>query len=120
MEDLENLKIRTINPPQWLKHGIKSIEQYYQEEMKRQLLDLDTYTLLYGNPIACRKPIIYFLPKIHKDPVRPQGRPIINGIESICSRLGQCINYFLQPLVTQMGGLYQRYQTCYPIFGVSG
>lgn len=29
------------------------------------------------------------------------GRPIINGIESVCSRLGQYIDYFLQPLVVQ-------------------
>lgn len=38
-------------------------------------------------------PIIYFLPKLHKDSVNPPGRPIVNDIDS--SMLGQYIDTFL-------------------------
>ena len=50
-------------------------------------------------PASSRIPVIYYLPKIHKDPVHPPGRPIISGIDSISSRAGKYIDGFLQPLV---------------------
>lgn len=53
----------------------------------------------YLDPFFCRTPIIYFLPKIHKNSTHPPGRPIVNGIDSVSSRLGQYIDYFLQPMV---------------------
>lgn len=55
----------------------------------------------YLNPISCCTPFIYFLPKIHKSTTEPPGRPIINGIDSVCARLGQYIDTFLQPLVVK-------------------
>lgn len=54
---------------------------------------------LYLDPLFCRTPIIYFLPKIHKSLSQPPGRPIVNGIDSVTSRLGHYIDIFLQPLV---------------------
>lgn len=51
-------------------------------------------------PLAPRKPIIYFLPKVHKCLVNPPGRPIISGLDSITSRIGKYIDGFLQPLVS--------------------
>ncbi|CAI9624404.1 unnamed protein product, partial [Staurois parvus] len=54
---------------------------------------------LYLVPDVCRLPVIYTLPKIHKDPLNPPGRPIVNGIQSVMSRMGQYIDIFLQPLV---------------------
>lgn len=53
----------------------------------------------YLDPFFCKTPIIYCLPKIHKDMINPPGRPIVNGIDSISSWLGQYIDHFLQPLV---------------------
>lgn len=50
-------------------------------------------------PLAPRIPIIYYLPKIHKEPLHPPGRPIISGIGSITSRIGKYIDFFLQALV---------------------
>lgn len=50
-------------------------------------------------PVAPRVPVIYYLPKVHKDPVHPPGRPIISGIDSVTSRVGRYIDHFLQPLV---------------------
>lgn len=55
----------------------------------------------YLIPDACRVPILYTIPKIHKDPLRPPGRPIIIGIQSINSILGEYVDKFIQPLVPQ-------------------
>ena len=49
----------------------------------------------------CQVPIIYTVPKVHKDPLKPPGRPIINGIQSINLRLGEYVDKFIQPLVPQ-------------------
>lgn len=55
----------------------------------------------YLDPFYCRTPIIYILPKMHKNSEQPPGRPIVNGIDSVTSRLGQYLDFFLQPLVTK-------------------
>uniref|UniRef100_A0A8C5WDK8 Reverse transcriptase domain-containing protein n=1 Tax=Leptobrachium leishanense TaxID=445787 RepID=A0A8C5WDK8_9ANUR len=44
-------------------------------------------------------PIFYYLPKIHKHPVDPPGRPIISSINSPSSNLSQYIDHLLQPFV---------------------
>lgn len=49
-------------------------------------------------PLAPRIPIFYYLPKVHKNPVNPPGRPIVNGIDSVTSRMGRYIDFHLQPL----------------------
>uniref|UniRef100_A0A8C5MP74 Reverse transcriptase domain-containing protein n=1 Tax=Leptobrachium leishanense TaxID=445787 RepID=A0A8C5MP74_9ANUR len=48
-----------------------------------------------------RRPVFYHLPKIHKNPTRPPGRPIVSGIDSISSRLSEYIDKILQPYVNQ-------------------
>lgn len=55
----------------------------------------------YLLPDTCRVPIIYTVPKIHKNLEQPPGRPIINGIQSINARIGEYVDKFLQPLVSQ-------------------
>lgn len=49
----------------------------------------------YLNPTSYHTPVIYFLPKIHKDINNPPGRPIVNGVDSLSSRLGQYLDIFL-------------------------
>lgn len=56
----------------------------------------------YLIPTASKIPVIYYLPKIHKNSSNPPGRPIIRGIESLTSRLGEYIDLHLQPLVKNM------------------
>lgn len=51
--------------------------------------------------MAPRKPVIYFLQKVHKDPINPPGRPIISGLDSVTSQIGKYIDGFLQSLVSQ-------------------
>lgn len=57
--------------------------------------------VLYFDPLMCQTPIIYLLPKIHKDAFFPPGRPIVNGNESVSTCLGQYIDLFLKPLVVE-------------------
>ena len=52
----------------------------------------------YMLPKAPRIPVIYQVPKIHKNKSKPPGRPIISGINSVHSRLGEYLDEFLQPL----------------------
>ena len=53
----------------------------------------------YLMPETCRTPVIYTVPKIHKSRENPPGRPIVNGIDSLTARMGQYIDYFIQPAV---------------------
>lgn len=53
----------------------------------------------YLVPSAPRVPVMYYLPKIHKNLTHPPGRPIISGIESVTARIGKYVDNFLQPLV---------------------
>lgn len=43
--------------------------------------------------------VIYTLLKIHKDKNKPPGRPIVNGIQLVGTRIGEYIDRFLQPVV---------------------
>lgn len=52
----------------------------------------------YLIPDAPRVPVIYQLPKMHKHSTKPSGRSIVSGIELLFSRLGEYLDYFLQPL----------------------
>lgn len=53
-------------------------------------------------PSGTRTPIIYYLPKVHKNLVCTPGWPIVSSIDSITSRVDNYINTFLQPLVKDM------------------
>lgn len=54
----------------------------------------------YLIPRAPRIPVLYILPKIHKCKEKPPGRPIVSGIGSLYSRVGEYLDIYLQPLVT--------------------
>lgn len=54
----------------------------------------------YLIPSACRIPIIYTLPKIHKNVQCPVAHPIVNGIGLVMARLEEYLDKFLQPRVT--------------------
>lgn len=58
----------------------------YRKELERivdhgfELGIINKKEKLFLIPASSRIPIIYYLPKIHKDPVHPPRRPIIRGI----------------------------------------
>uniref|UniRef100_A0A803JHQ6 Reverse transcriptase domain-containing protein n=1 Tax=Xenopus tropicalis TaxID=8364 RepID=A0A803JHQ6_XENTR len=45
--------------------------------------------------------LYYHLPKVHKNPLVPPGRPIISGIDSLTSNLSDFVDHFLQDLVVR-------------------
>ncbi|KAM4015995.1 uncharacterized protein ACNLHF_002507 [Anomaloglossus baeobatrachus] len=44
-------------------------------------------------------PTFYLLPKIHKNPSCPPGRPIVSGIGGLCDAICKFIEFYLHPLV---------------------
>lgn len=75
----------------------KELEQIVHLGLKKSILDKKEAKYLI--PEACRTPIIYALPKVHKDKKDPPFRPIVNSIESMTARIGQYIDRYLQPAV---------------------
>lgn len=60
---------------------------------------LDTKEAQYLIPRVPRTPVLYIVPKIQKNKDQPPGRPIISGIGSLYSRVGEYLDIYLQPLV---------------------
>uniref|UniRef100_A0A8C5QWP4 Reverse transcriptase domain-containing protein n=1 Tax=Leptobrachium leishanense TaxID=445787 RepID=A0A8C5QWP4_9ANUR len=76
---------------------VAKFHQYLDEgEMVGILNDKEHKYLKILHP---QRPTFYHLPKVHKDPVNPPGRPIISGIDSISSRVSEYIDKILQPIV---------------------
>lgn len=127
ISDLENMKVKKVRDPPYIKKGISSLESkkdlvirstdkgglvvisksFYKDEMQTLLGDRNTYQILKNDPVfqykkqlsllvhkglkhklltkreadfldpsACRTPIIYCLPKFHKDAQSPPGDPL--------------------------------------------
>ncbi|XP_073401349.1 uncharacterized protein [Dendrobates tinctorius] len=47
-------------------------------------------------------PALYLIPKIHKNPTDPPGRPIVSGNNGPCELIGHIIDHFLKPLVAEL------------------
>lgn len=75
----------------------KALEQIVHLGVKKLVLNKKEARFLI--PDSCRTPVIYLLPKIHKNRTDPPPRPIVNSIDSLTSRMGQYIDTFLQPAV---------------------
>lgn len=82
------------NPIPQIKRGLEHIVQMV---VKKSILN--NKEVRYLVPDLCRIPVIYTVPKIHKNQENPPRRPIVNGINSVTSRLGEYIDNFIQPAV---------------------
>ncbi|XP_063297779.1 probable cation-transporting ATPase 13A4 [Pelobates fuscus] len=100
---------------------------YYSDDLKRQLMDTDTYFQLKGDPTVeiqnklvdildmylragyintelyhflnkthPRTPVIYSIPKIHKNAQRPPGRPIVSAIDGILEPIAQWLDFIFK------------------------
>lgn len=76
----------------WTKLIIKGHKKYILDKKEKN----------YLVPIATRILTIYYLPKVHKDPIHPPNHPIISGIDSVTARIGGYIVFYLQPIVKKV------------------
>lgn len=83
----------------------RKLKTYVDKGRNKGILNSKEAEYLISN--STRTPVIYHTPKIHKRLEKPPGRPIISGINSIFSRLGEYLDIFLKPLVKE-GKSYLR------------
>ncbi|XP_041424923.1 uncharacterized protein LOC121395440 isoform X1 [Xenopus laevis] len=75
----------------------KRIAQIIDQGVEDGIIEKDTKKfLIKEHPMT---PVLYTLPKIHKDPAHPPGRPIVAGTDSVFSPLATYLDRVLQPLV---------------------
>ncbi|KAJ1186984.1 hypothetical protein NDU88_003763 [Pleurodeles waltl] len=87
----------------------KSIPGYPEIKLKRSIKTTNLEALEAGvickkeldflTPVHTRIPIIYGLPKIHKDASNPPMRPIVSTIGSAIEPLSKYVDTFLKPMV---------------------
>uniref|UniRef100_A0A8C5R8G5 Reverse transcriptase domain-containing protein n=1 Tax=Leptobrachium leishanense TaxID=445787 RepID=A0A8C5R8G5_9ANUR len=75
----------------------QKMEFFLQEGLYRGILNKTEFEYLTIK--FTKTPYFYILPKVHKNPVRPPGRPIVAGIESITSHLSEYVDTIRQPIV---------------------
>uniref|UniRef100_A0A8C5MAL6 Uncharacterized protein n=1 Tax=Leptobrachium leishanense TaxID=445787 RepID=A0A8C5MAL6_9ANUR len=75
----------------------QQLELLLQEGYDKGILNKSEFE--YLSVKFTKTPYFYILPKIHKNPTRPPGRPIVAGIESITSHLSEYVDIVLQPIV---------------------
>lgn len=85
----------------------KSLNGIVQDGYKKGITNEKELDFLI--PLAPRTPIIYYIPKVHKNPSQPPGRPIVSGIDSLTSRVGKFVDHFLQPVVTKTPAFLKNY-----------
>jgi len=74
----------------------QTINKFLEDALNKGLIDYDTFEAIKpcSNP---RTPIIYFLKKLHKNPI--SVRPIVSSINSPTSNLSNFIDILLKPIV---------------------
>lgn len=100
MEELNRL-VKDISTYKSLKRNPnKELKKKFKEFLNHGIADhvINKKEGIYMLPKAPRIPVIYQVPKVHKNKIKPPGRPIISGINSVHSRLGEYLDVFLQPL----------------------
>ena len=49
-----------------------------------------------------RIPVFYTIPKVHKNPAHPPGRPIVSGIGSLTSNISTFVDFFIRPIAEEL------------------
>lgn len=85
------------DPLDTFKSELKSlVDQAYEDKV----INSGEYQFLYQE--LYKHPYLYHLPKVHKVPICPVGRPVIAAMDSITSGLSQYVDCFLQPIVQSL------------------
>ena len=64
--------------------------------------EIDKKTSEYLIPENPQTPNFYLLPKIHKNQLPPQGRPIVSANQCPSERISQFVDHFIKPIVTTL------------------
>ncbi|XP_069505813.1 uncharacterized protein [Ambystoma mexicanum] len=96
LNDRESYSILRKDPTKDLCQEISDAVAYAQE---RDWIS-EKETAFLSRPSG-RTPCFYALPKIHKDPLNPPGRPIVSGCGSSLEPLCKFVDHFLQPISIQ-------------------
>ncbi|XP_053550225.1 uncharacterized protein LOC128641725 [Bombina bombina] len=94
LNDTTTYKILKIDPT---RNYNKKLNEILNKVKIEGTLNEDEYKYIYTSQPNI--PIKYHLPKVHKDPLNPPGRPIISGIGSITDGLLKYVDSYLQPIV---------------------
>ncbi|CAH2301337.1 Hypothetical predicted protein, partial [Pelobates cultripes] len=70
------------------------IQNHIDLGKQMEYLDLKTAQFLFVE--YPRHPVLYTLPKIHKDPIRPPGRPIVSANDSLLEPIAKYIDLFIK------------------------
>lgn len=93
VEDRDTYEKLRGNPTNKYKAKLK---KFVKKAQREELINKKEARYLI--PDAPRMPVIYQILKIHKCRVKPPGRPIVSGIDSLFSRLGEYLDCFFQSL----------------------
>lgn len=123
LEEMNNL-LNTENTYKKLKGHPKNkykkkLKDYVDKGKCKGILNPKEAEYLISN--STKTPVLYYTPKIHKRLDKPPGRPIISGINSIFSRLGEYLDNYLKPMVKE-GKSYLRHslQLIQELQGIKG
>ena len=76
-----------------------AIKKFLNNAHQRGLIDSDTFKFL-SPPSPSRTPLIYFLKKLHKQPI--SVRPIVSHVNSPTSNISSFIDNLLKPIVKEI------------------
>lgn len=86
---------KVANDPTW---GVrKQLENILKLALKEGIITRDLFEFLL--PPHTKTPVLYTLPKIHKNSQSPPGHPIVSGRDSIFVPSAQFLDKILSPLV---------------------
>ena len=75
---------------------------YVEVLWSKSFIDENTYRWALLEEDQIRTSVFYHLPKVHKDKVKPPGRPIVSGCSGPTEKLSKLVDHWLQPVVTQL------------------
>ena len=97
MRQLSDPKFYIETPEDLTNTHTCDINTFLKKLLDDDQIDDKCYEYLYVSKE--RTSLFYMLPKIHKNPKKPPGRPIVSGNGCPTERISQFVDFFLQPTV---------------------